>query len=87
MDPKHSFIKGLHCVNTATSIISTIWVILISYHINGVARMVEKLYTSKGDYCIKQLFSKIVILFKMGTSLKGKNLLPEGRILSFMSSS
>ena len=34
--------------------------------------------TSKGDYWIKQCFSSIAFLFKMGTSLKGKNLLPEG---------
>ena len=38
----------------------------------------EKLRTSNGDYCIKQGFSTIMSLFKMGTSLKGKNLLPEG---------
>ena len=47
-------------------------------HDNGVARMLKKLRTSKGDYCIKQRFSAITSLFKMGTSLKGKNLLPEG---------
>ena len=37
---------------------------------NGVARTLKKLRTSKGDCWIK--------LFKMGTSLKGKNSLPEG---------
>ena len=31
--------------------------------------------TSKGDYCMKQWFSTITSLFKMGTSLK---VLPEG---------
>ena len=45
---------------------------------NGVARTLKKLRTSKGDYCIKQWFSTITFLFKLGTSLKGKNLLPEG---------
>ena len=45
---------------------------------NGVARPLKKLRTSMGDYCIKQLFSTITSLFEMGTSLKGKNLLPEG---------
>ena len=62
---------------------------------NGIAKMLNKLHTSKGDYWIKQWFSSIGSLFKMGTSLKGKNLLPEGAKnllpeganLSFMSSS
>ena len=45
---------------------------------NGVARTLIKLCTSKGDYWIKQQFFSIVSLFGMGTSLKGKNLLPEG---------
>ena len=44
----------------------------------GVVSMLKKLRTSKGDYSIKQWFSSIASLFKMGTSLKGKNLLPEG---------
>ena len=52
----------------------------------GVARTLKKLRTSKLDYWIKQLFSSIASLFKMGTSLKGKNLQRE-QILSFMSSS
>ena len=43
----------------------------------GVARTLKKLSTSKGDYWIKQWFSSIAVLFKMGTSLKEKNLLPE----------
>ena len=47
-------------------------------HTNGVARTLKKLRTPKGDYWIKQRFSSIGSLFKMGTSLKGKNLLPEG---------
>ena len=38
---------------------------------NGVARTLKKLRTSKGDY-------SIAFLLKMGTSLKGKNLLQEG---------
>ena len=37
---------------------------------NGVARTLKKLRTSKGDYNIKQWFSSIVSLFKVGTSLK-----------------
>ena len=45
---------------------------------NGVARMLKKLGTSKGDDCIKQGFSTITPLFKMGNCLKGKNLLLEG---------
>ena len=44
----------------------------------GVARTLKKVRTSKGDYWIKQWFSSIAPLFKMGTSLNGKNLLPEG---------
>ena len=45
---------------------------------NGVVRTLTKLRTSNGDYCIKQWFSSIVPFFKIETSLKGKNLLPEG---------
>ena len=45
---------------------------------NGIARMLKKLHTTKGDYWIKQLFSSSASLFIMGASLKGKNLLPEG---------
>ena len=45
---------------------------------NGVAGTLKKLPTSKGDYWIKQWFFSIASLFKMGTSLTGKNLLPEG---------
>ena len=45
---------------------------------NGVARTLKKLSTSKGDNWIKQWFSSIAPLYKMGTSVKGKNLLPEG---------
>ena len=40
---------------------------------NGVARTQKKLRTSKGDYVIKQWFSSIASLFKIGTSLKGKS--------------
>ena len=50
----------------------------IQHVFNGVARTLKKLRTSKGDYCTKQRFSTIMSLFKMGTSLKGKNLLTEG---------
>ena len=42
------------------------------------ARLLKKLRTSKGDYWIKQWFSSIASLFEMETSLRGKNLLPEG---------
>ena len=45
---------------------------------NVVARALKMLRTSEGNYCIKQRFSTITSLFKMGTSLKGKNLLPAG---------
>ena len=53
---------------------------LWAVHINGVIRTLKNLRTSKGDYVIKQWFSSIAPLLKMGTSLKGKN-------LSFMNSS
>ena len=45
---------------------------------NGIARTLKRLCTSKGDYWIKQWFSSIASFFKMGTSLKGKDLLPQG---------
>ena len=45
---------------------------------NGVARKLKRLITPNGDYRNKQCFSSITVLFKMGTSLKGKNLLPVG---------
>ena len=45
---------------------------------NGVARKLNKLRTSRGDYWNKQRFSSITSLFKIGTSLKGKILPPEG---------
>ena len=45
---------------------------------NGVDRTLKKLRTPKGNYWIKQWFSSMASLFKMGTSLRGKNLLPEG---------
>ena len=48
-----------------------------SFKTNSVARTLKKLRTSKGDYCIKQWFSIITSLFKMGTSPQWKNLLPE----------
>ena len=40
---------------------------------NDVARMLKMLPTSKIDFWIKQCFSSIAPLFKMRTSLKGKN--------------
>ena len=49
--------------------------------------MLKKLRTSKGDYWIKQRFSSIASLSKMGTSLKGKNLFQREQILYFKSSS
>ena len=42
---------------------------------NSVARTLKKLRTSKEDNWNKQRFSSIASLFKIGTSLKGKNLL------------
>ena len=44
------------------------------YARNGVARTLKMLRTSKGDYYIKQWFSTITSLFKIWTSLEGKNL-------------
>ena len=49
----------------------------------AIARTLKKLRASKGDHCIKQLFSIITSLLKMGTSLKGKSSLPE-RVNSFL---
>ena len=46
--------------------------------LKSVARTLKKLRISKGDYLVKQRFPSIAPLFKMGTSLKEKNLLPEG---------
>ena len=43
---------------------------------NGIAGMLIKLRTSKGDYLERAL--QLWPFFKMGTSLNGKNLLPEG---------
>ena len=37
------------------------------------SRALKKLRTPKGDYWIKQWFSSIASLFKMGIFLKGKN--------------
>ena len=48
------------------------------YDGSGVARTPKKLRTSNGDYWIKRWFSSIAPLFEMGTSIRGKNLLPEG---------
>ena len=43
----------------------------------------EKVRHIKGDYWIKQRFSLFASFFKVGTSLKGKTLLPEG-VVSFL---
>ena len=53
-------------------------IIRIVIHVQWCSQNAEKIRTSKGDYCIKQWFSTITSLFKMGTSLKEKNFLPEG---------
>ena len=58
---------------------------ILSLH--SPSRTEKKLRTSKGDYWIKHWFTSIVSLFKMGTSLKGKNLLPEGANSFYKSSS
>ena len=50
---------------------------MVKYLSNGVAKTLKRLGTSKGD-CIKQSFCTFTSLFKMGTSLKEKNLLTEG---------
>ena len=47
----------------------------VSMYSNGIARTLKRLRTSKGDYWINKRFSLIVSLFKMRSSLKGKNLL------------
>ena len=51
---------------------------LVNVLVNGVARPFNNLRTAKGDYSYKQCFPSFMSLFEMGTSLKGKNLLPEG---------
>ena len=56
-------------------------------HKQGCSQNAEKLRTSKGDYLIKQWFSSIVSLFKMGTSLKERICSQRERIHSFNSSS
>ena len=50
----------------------------LELYINGVARTLKKVRTSNLDYWIKQCFSSIASLFRVGNSLKGKNLPPEG---------
>ena len=47
-------------------------------YFKSVAGTLKKLCKLKGDYLTKQRFSSFASLFKMGTSLKGKNLLPRG---------
>ena len=54
----------------------SICLVSIGSESNGAT--LKKIRTSNGDYDIKQWFSSIASLFKMGTSPKGKNLLPEG---------
>ena len=61
-----------------TIIIRLIIILLMITLINGVASIKKTIRTSKGDYWIKQWFNSIASLFIIGTSLKGKNLLPEG---------
>ena len=46
--------------------------------INVVARTLKQICTPKVDYWIKQWFSSIASIFKMGTSIKEKNVLLEG---------
>ena len=66
----------------AVQTVSMLWLIydLAGPHVNGVARTLKMLRTSKG---CRQLLNQAVILFnyllfQMGTSFKGKNLLPKG---------
>ena len=51
-----------------------------SLHDNGVVITLKKLRTSRGDYCNGTSSDSLQLrpFFQMGTSLKGKNLLPEG---------
>ena len=70
------FCFGFFFLDSVLFLISCTFLYVPMY--NGVARKLKKLRTSKGDYLTKQLFSSIVPLFKMGTSLKGKDLPPEG---------
>ena len=62
-------------IRNCTACLNEIDVIII---FNDEARTLKKIRTSKGDYWVKQWFPSTVSLFKTGTSLKGKNLLPEG---------
>ena len=54
---------------------------------NGVARILKKVTHIKGRLLYQVMILYYNIPFEMGTSLTGKNLLPEGGILSFKSSS
>ena len=67
------YLKFIHIIQVLLSHLNR----LTNANINGVARMLNKLRASKGDY-----WSSNVSLqsrpFQMETSLKGKNLLPEG---------
>ena len=69
----HAFCVWFVFCNAVLCVLSSF--VIIS---KGEARTLKKLRTSKRDYFIKQWFSTITSLFKMGTSLKEKNLLPEG---------
>ena len=55
--------------------------------VKDVARTLKKLRISKGNYWIKQWFSSIASLFKIGTSLKRKNYAPRGSIILSLKSS
>ena len=86
----HKYTRNAHCRQSSSAINSTHrWKLMTRTFVwsNGVARTLKTLRTSKGDYCIKQCFSTITSLFKMGTALKGKNCSQSERILSFNSSS
>ena len=54
---------------------------------NGVARMLKKLRTSKGDYWIKQRVTSITPIFKKELLLKERICSQREQILSFMSCS
>ena len=54
------------------------WISVINKCFNLLLPVFEKLRTSKGVYWFKQRFSLIVPLFKIGTFLKEKNMLPKG---------
>ena len=71
-----SYIEELKVIFSKICYISFSEIVFVLEISNGIARTLKKLCTSKRDYWIKQSIPSIASLFIIGTSLKGKNLLP-----------